>query len=131
MIAHILNWKANIRKLIAGSVTFHLNSIKLTRFVQVVILISMKKVWDLIATVVILQIHGSLKMSLSFISRMVLPLLGSHVTSECVECHKSASLLKFNPLGVECINCHEPNYLATTNPVHSSVGVFYRMFGMS
>jgi len=46
------------------------------------------------------------------------PLVGAHLTAECVQCHPSASLLRFEPLGVECVDCHEADYLATTNPNH-------------
>jgi len=46
------------------------------------------------------------------------PLLGAHATADCYECHKSASLLLFEPLGVECIDCHRGDYLATTSPNH-------------
>jgi hypothetical protein len=46
------------------------------------------------------------------------PLLGAHKFADCSACHKSASLLRFEPLGVQCYDCHEANYLATTNPNH-------------
>jgi hypothetical protein len=46
------------------------------------------------------------------------PLLGAHKSADCSACHKSASLLRFEPLGVQCYDCHEANYVATTNPNH-------------
>jgi len=46
------------------------------------------------------------------------PLLGAHATADCYSCHPSASLLRFEPLGVECFDCHQANYLATTSPNH-------------
>ena len=51
------------------------------------------------------------------------PLLGAHNTADCSDCHKSASLLEFEPLGIECIDCHRQNYLATTNPNHIQAGL--------
>lgn len=50
------------------------------------------------------------------------PLVGAHFTAECIQCHPSASLLNFEPLGVECIDCHEADYLATTSPNHVEGG---------
>ena len=46
------------------------------------------------------------------------PLNGQHATVDCYQCHKSASLLRFDPMGVECSDCHTANYIATTNPPH-------------
>lgn len=46
------------------------------------------------------------------------PLLGPHATADCQECHKSASLLKFEPLGVECYDCHQQDYESAKNPDH-------------
>ncbi len=46
------------------------------------------------------------------------PLLGRHAQIDCYQCHKSASLLRFDPLKAECYDCHVNNYLATTNPPH-------------
>jgi len=58
------------------------------------------------------------------------PLVGPHTTADCRECHKNlipsnpsastASLLRFDPLGIECYDCHKDNYLATTKPNHSA-----------
>jgi len=57
------------------------------------------------------------------------PLIGPHTTADCKECHKNllsstgsasptASLLRFDPLGIECYDCHKDNYMATTKPNH-------------
>ncbi len=57
------------------------------------------------------------------------PLIGPHATADCKACHKNllsanatssatASLLRFDPMGIECYDCHRNNYLATTNPNH-------------
>ena len=50
------------------------------------------------------------------------PLLGAHNTADCSECHKSASRLEFEPLGVECVDCHLQEFLATTQPNHQQAG---------
>ena len=50
------------------------------------------------------------------------PLLGPHATALCSDCHPSASLLRFEPLGVECYDCHRPEYEATTQPNHALAG---------
>jgi decaheme cytochrome c component MtrC/MtrF-like protein len=50
------------------------------------------------------------------------PLLGAHITADCYDCHKSASLLQFEPLGVECVDCHQSDYTSTTNPNHAESG---------
>jgi hypothetical protein len=46
------------------------------------------------------------------------PLEGNHAVVDCASCHKSASNLKFEPLGVECIDCHKKDYLETKSPNH-------------
>ncbi len=46
------------------------------------------------------------------------PLTGPHYATDCGNCHKSASLLRFEPLGVECYDCHSANYNSTTQPNH-------------
>lgn len=50
------------------------------------------------------------------------PLLGAHITADCYDCHQSASLLLFEPLGVECVDCHKKDYDATTDPNHIESG---------
>ena len=57
------------------------------------------------------------------------PLIGPHTVADCRECHKNllsasspatptASLLRFDPLGVECYDCHNQNYTAAKEPDH-------------
>ncbi|WP_423128255.1 hypothetical protein [Gaoshiqia sp. Z1-71] len=50
------------------------------------------------------------------------PLLGSHATADCFQCHVSASNLQFEPLGIACVDCHRSDYLATTQPNHQGSG---------
>ena len=51
------------------------------------------------------------------------PLLGAHRTADCIDCHKSESLVRFDVPGVECIDCHREDYMATTNPNHIQSGM--------
>ncbi len=46
------------------------------------------------------------------------PLLGAHAVTECADCHRSGSFLRFDPLGINCVDCHLDNYNQTTNPDH-------------
>ncbi|MBI9035604.1 MAG: hypothetical protein JEZ03_14165 [Bacteroidales bacterium] len=46
------------------------------------------------------------------------PLIGPHNTADCSDCHKSASTLRFDPLGVECFDCHQQDYMAAISPNH-------------
>ncbi len=46
------------------------------------------------------------------------PLLGPHFMANCLDCHPSASLLRFEPLGVECVDCHMQDYQSAANPNH-------------
>jgi hypothetical protein len=48
------------------------------------------------------------------------PLLGAHATVDCFQCHESASLLRFDPLGINCIDCHKSDYEQTSSPNHIS-----------
>ncbi len=50
------------------------------------------------------------------------PLVGAHLTADCYDCHKSESLLKFEPLGVNCVDCHRETFDATTEPNHTEAG---------
>ena len=50
------------------------------------------------------------------------PLVGPHYTTDCSRCHPSASLLRFEPQGIECYDCHSKDYLATTKPNHVQGG---------
>ena len=47
------------------------------------------------------------------------PLQGPHLMASCQDCHPSASLLQFEPLGVECIDCHMQDYQAAASPNHA------------
>jgi hypothetical protein len=50
------------------------------------------------------------------------PLIGAHRTADCIACHKSESLVRFDVPGVNCIDCHRSNFMATTNPNHPEAG---------
>jgi len=50
------------------------------------------------------------------------PLLGAHLNADCYSCHPSASLLKFEPVGIDCYDCHKDDYLATSSPNHLESG---------
>lgn len=50
------------------------------------------------------------------------PLLGMHAITNCTDCHRSETALRFDRLGQECINCHQEDYLATTTPNHKAAG---------
>ena len=42
-------------------------------------------------------------------------LAGAHATIDCNQCHKSASLLRFENVNTECYSCHKANYDATNH----------------
>jgi hypothetical protein len=46
------------------------------------------------------------------------PLLGAHRTVSCRDCHTSASVYRFETLGVECVNCHREDYMNAKDPDH-------------
>jgi len=46
------------------------------------------------------------------------PLVGAHTQVDCYQCHKSGSLLRFDPMRSDCIDCHLKDYNATTSPSH-------------
>jgi hypothetical protein len=50
------------------------------------------------------------------------PLMGAHLNADCQDCHPSASLLLFEPVGVNCIDCHQADYNSTTAPNHIEAG---------
>ena len=50
------------------------------------------------------------------------PLQGNHAVADCALCHKSASNLQFQPLGIECVDCHRSDYLAAKTPNHQQSG---------
>ncbi|MEI6050065.1 MAG: hypothetical protein WCS03_14275 [Bacteroidota bacterium] len=51
------------------------------------------------------------------------PLLGAHRTADCIQCHKSEALTRFDVNGVNCIDCHRDKYMATTSPNHIQSGI--------
>lgn len=42
--------------------------------------------------------------------------------TQCVDCHKSESLVRFDVPGVNCIDCHRQEYESTTQPDHVQAG---------
>jgi hypothetical protein len=46
------------------------------------------------------------------------PLQGPHFAAQCLDCHPSSSLLRFEPVGVGCADCHMQDYQSATNPNH-------------
>ncbi len=46
------------------------------------------------------------------------PLQGPHYAAQCLDCHPSASLLRFEPVGVECVDCHMQDYQSASEPNH-------------
>ncbi len=46
------------------------------------------------------------------------PLLGQHAQTDCYQCHKSASLLRFDPMGTGCSGCHIKDYNGANKPSH-------------
>ncbi|MCX6226783.1 MAG: hypothetical protein NTV01_18890, partial [Bacteroidia bacterium] len=50
------------------------------------------------------------------------PLTGAHQIVDCTACHKSGSMRRFDPIGIECVNCHQKNYQSTTKPNHLAAG---------
>jgi len=46
------------------------------------------------------------------------PLLGAHAGLDCYLCHKSASLLRFDPMRSDCVNCHLNDFNNASNPSH-------------
>ena len=50
------------------------------------------------------------------------PLVGAHRNADCIQCHKSESMARFDVPGINCIDCHRESYMATTNPNHIQAG---------
>ncbi|RPI71863.1 MAG: hypothetical protein EHM47_09330, partial [Ignavibacteriales bacterium] len=48
------------------------------------------------------------------------PLLGAHLTADCIQCHSGYQNLHFEQLSVDCISCHQDDYNATTSPNHAA-----------
>lgn len=51
------------------------------------------------------------------------PLLGAHRTADCNDCHISASLQEYRPLGIDCYDCHMTDYQSATEPNHVQTGI--------
>ena len=51
------------------------------------------------------------------------PLFGAHSMADCSSCHPSASLLRFEPRGIDCFDCHQANYFSASQPRHSAAGI--------
>lgn len=50
------------------------------------------------------------------------PLVGAHIGADCIDCHKSESLLQYPPMSVDCIGCHTKEYQEALNPNHIAAG---------
>jgi predicted CXXCH cytochrome family protein len=50
------------------------------------------------------------------------PLVGAHRNADCIQCHKSESMARFDVPGINCIDCHRESYVAATNPNHVQAG---------
>ena len=50
-------------------------------------------------------------------------LIGEHATADCIKCHPSASLLRFNNIRSDCYACHQTQYELTTKPNHKASGM--------
>ena len=50
------------------------------------------------------------------------PLLGKHLVTDCVQCHRGYVDLNFEPLNTDCYSCHSTDYLSTSSPNHTNAG---------
>jgi hypothetical protein len=50
------------------------------------------------------------------------PLVGNHLTADCLSCHTRYVDLYFEPLNTDCYSCHSKNYNSTQSPNHLSAG---------
>jgi hypothetical protein len=50
------------------------------------------------------------------------PLVGAHRTADCIQCHKSETMVRFDVPGINCIDCHRNVFMAATNPNHIQSG---------
>jgi hypothetical protein len=48
------------------------------------------------------------------------PLVGSHGSLSCVDCHFSETNLRFDNIGNECISCHQEDYATAESPNHDN-----------
>ena len=46
------------------------------------------------------------------------PLVGNHAKADCVQCHKSISILKFDVLSIRCYDCHQQDFISAQSPNH-------------
>jgi hypothetical protein len=53
------------------------------------------------------------------------PLLGTHGTVQCEECHKQAATGIFYGLSTQCDSCHMKDWQQATNPPHASAGTAF------
>ena len=51
------------------------------------------------------------------------PFLGEHGAADCIRCHTSASLLRFNNIRTDCYSCHQYEYQKTISPNHATSGL--------
>jgi hypothetical protein len=51
------------------------------------------------------------------------PLIGSHLSADCNQCHIHYTERIFEPKGIECYDCHKDDYEITQNPNHKSAGL--------
>lgn len=50
------------------------------------------------------------------------PLLGAHSLADCFDCHRTESMLRFEPLGIACFDCHNDEYQSARFPDHVAAG---------
>lgn len=50
------------------------------------------------------------------------PLIGAHALADCFDCHRTESILRFDPLGIACIDCHNDDYQSAQFPDHIAAG---------
>ncbi|MDP2301193.1 MAG: hypothetical protein Q8N03_02055 [Ignavibacteria bacterium] len=50
------------------------------------------------------------------------PLLGSHLSADCSQCHSGYADRIFEPKGIECYDCHKTDFEKTVDPNHISAG---------
>lgn len=50
------------------------------------------------------------------------PLVGAHLSSDCIQCHSQYNNLIFEPLSIDCLSCHSADYFSTVSPNHAAAG---------
>ncbi|OGU77875.1 MAG: hypothetical protein A2V93_11145, partial [Ignavibacteria bacterium RBG_16_34_14] len=48
------------------------------------------------------------------------PLIGAHLTADCIQCHSGYQNLNFDQVSVDCFSCHQNDYNSTTSPNHTA-----------